>query len=454
VKISVFGLGYVGCVSAACLTADGHEVFGVDVDIRKVNEVNEGKAPFYEPGLGPLLLQGRQRGTLIATTNETDAISATEMALVCVGTPSEQRTGEIRLESLRNVFTSIGEALRSHEKPFNVVLRSTVMPHIVEQELIPTLTKVSRRTLGDDLQFCYNPEFLREGTAIRDFYEAPMVIVGHTNRRAAEAVVRLYSKVNAPVIYTDLRTACLVKYVCNAFHALKVVFANEIGQLGEHLDVDARQLMEIVCRDTKLNISPAYLNPGFAFGGSCLPKDLRAIVAEARRHALFLPVLQSILPSNKAYLESCIESVLNAGRKRIGLFGLTFKEGTDDLRDSPAVELAETLIGKGLDVMIYEPAISPERIHGKNLEFIESNIPHIWKLLTSDLGAMIQGSDVVVLLKKLTEQERLEFRASLAHQICIDFAGTLRPEDLPAEVALFAQPVVTDASGRRSHLGA
>jgi GDP-mannose 6-dehydrogenase len=267
-----------------------------------------------------------------------------------------------------------------------------------------------------------------------------MVIVGHTNRRAAEAVVRMYSKVNAPVIYTDVRTACLVKYVCNAFHALKVAFANEIGQLGEQLDVDARQLMEIVCRDTKLNISPAYLNPGFAFGGSCLPKDLRAIVAEARRRALSLPVLQSILPSNKAYLESCIESVLNAGRKKIGLFGLTFKEGTDDLRDSPAVELAETLIGKGLDVMIYEPAISPERIHGKNLEFIESNIPHIWKLLTSDLGAMIRRSEVVVLLKKLNEQERLEFRASSAPQTRIDFVGTLRPEDLPAEAPLFSQP--------------
>jgi GDP-mannose 6-dehydrogenase len=442
VKISVFGLGYVGCVSAACLAADGHEVFGVDVDNRKVDAVNKGIAPFFEPGLGPLLLQGKQRGTLTATTNEVDAISATDMALICVGTPSE-RTGEIRLDYLRNAFTSIGEALRTREKPFTLVLRSTVMPHIVEHELLPTLTKVSRRTIGDELQFCYNPEFLREGTAIRDFYEAPMVIVGHTNRRAAEAVVRMYTRVNAPVIYTDVKTACMVKYVCNAFHALKVAFANEVGQLGEQMDVDARQLMEIVCRDTKLNISPAYLNPGFAFGGSCLPKDLRAIVAEARRHALYLPVLQSILPSNKAYLESCIESVLNAGGKKIGLFGLTFKEGTDDLRDSPAVLLAETLIGKGLDVMIYEPAISPERIHGKNLEFINTNIPHIWKLLTTDLDAMIRRSDVVVLVKKLNEQERLVFRASPAQQPPIDFVGTLRPEDLPAEIPFFAKPEPT-----------
>lgn len=446
-KVSVFGLGYVGCVSAACLAADGHEVFGVDVDVRKVSEVNQGNAPFFEPGLGPLLLQGRQRGTLTAMTNEADAIRATEMALICVGTPSAQRTGEIRLEYLRNVFTSIGRALRTYEKPFTVVLRSTVMPDVIEQELLPTLMKVSRRTLNNGLEFCYNPEFLREGTAIRDFYEAPMVIVGHTNQHAASALAQLYSKVNAPVIYTDIRTACLVKYVCNAFHALKVAFANEIGQLGENLNVDARQLMEIVCKDTKLNISSAYLSPGFAFGGSCLAKDLRAVIAEARRHALFLPVIQSILPSNKAHLESCVESVLSAGRKRVGLFGLTFKEGTDDLRDSPAVALAETLIGKGLDLMIYEPAISPDSIHGRNLEFIESNIPHIWKLLTSDLRSMIRQSDVVVLLKKLNQQERFEIRASRTDQICVDFARTLRSEDLTPEGPLFAQtllPLVND----------
>jgi GDP-mannose 6-dehydrogenase len=246
--------------------------------------------------------------------------------------------------------------------------------------------------------------------------------------------------VNARVIYTDIRTACLTKYASNAFHALKVAFANEIGQLSEHLQVDARQLMDIVCRDTKLNISPAYLSPGFAFGGSCLPKDLRAIVAEGRRRALSLPVLESILPSNKAHLQGCIDSVLSTFRKKIGLFGLTFKEGTDDLRDSPAVELAEALIGKGLEVMIYEPAISPGRIHGQNLEFIERNIPHIWKLLTKDLSTMIQHSDVVVLLKKLNDEERLEFRALKAHQTCIDFVGTARAEGLSGEASVFGEP--------------
>jgi GDP-mannose 6-dehydrogenase len=439
VNISVFGLGYVGCVSAACLTHDGHQVVGVDIDKRKVDAVNDGDAPLHEPGLGPLLLEGKRRGTLAATTNEAEAIRSTDMALVCVGTPSE-RSGEIRLECLRNVFTSIGATLRTLNRPFIVVLRSTVMPHFVEQDLVPTLIKVSERSLNDDLHFCYNPEFLREGTAIRDFYEPPIVIIGHTDQRAAEAVAQLCGGVNAPVIYTDIKTACLVKYVCNAFHALKVAFANEIGQLGEHLNVDARRLMDIVCRDRKLNISPAYLSPGFAFGGSCLPKDLRAMVAEGRRRALLLPVLESILPSNKAHLERCIESVLNTFRKKIGLFGLTFKEGTDDLRDSPAVELAEALIGKGLDVMIYEPAISPERIHGKNLEYIERNIPHIWKLLTNDLRIMIRHSDVVVLLKKLNEEERLELRSLRAHQTCIDFVGTIRTEELPGEVTVFGEP--------------
>jgi GDP-mannose 6-dehydrogenase len=439
VKISVFGLGYVGCVSAACLSHDGHQVVGVDIDKRKVDSVNNGEAPLHEPGLEPLLLEGKRRGKLTATTNEAEAIHSTDMAFICVGTPSE-RNGEIRLESLRNAFTSIGSALRTLNRPFTVVLRSTVMAHIVERELVPALAKASGRSLNDDLHFCYNPEFLREGTAIGDFYGAPFVIVGHTDLRAAEAVAELYGRVNAPVFFTDIKTACLVKYVCNAFHALKVVFANEIGQLGEQLNVDARQLMEIVCSDTKLNISPAYLSPGFAFGGSCLPKDLRAMVGEARRRNLSLPVLESILPSNKAHLERRIEAVLNTFRKKIGLFGLTFKEGTDDLRDSPAVELAEALIGKGLDVMIYEPAISPERIHGKNLEYIERSIPHIWKLLTNDLGAMIERSEVVVLLKKLNEEERRELKALKPHQTCIDFVSATPTEDLAGEVTVFGKP--------------
>ena len=433
-KISVFGLGYVGCVSAACLAQDGHTVVGVDVDARKVASVAGGHAPFFEPGLETLLGEARDRGSLTATTNEVEAIAATDLALICVGTPSE-RTGEIRLEALRGVLTSIGAALRERKTPFVVILRSTVLPHVVEGELIPLLERAAGKPLGDELQFCYNPEFLREGTAIRDFYEAPMVVVGHNGSWAAEQVGKLYSKVNAPIVDTDIGTACLVKYVCNVFHALKVSFANEIGQLSESLNVDGRRVMEIVCMDTKLNISPMYMKPGFAFGGSCLPKDLRAVVAEARHRGLPLPVLQGILPSNKAHLESCLQSVLSTGEKKIGLFGLTFKEGTDDLRESPAVELAEALIGKGIDVTIYEPSISHDTIHGTNLAFIERTIPHIWKLLTPRLSDLLE-STVIVLLKNADEEDKKTLRTLRADQTCIDFAGALKGEKLQARMIL------------------
>jgi GDP-mannose 6-dehydrogenase len=434
-KISVFGLGYVGCVSAACLAQDGHTVVGVDVDPRKVQAINEGRAPFFEPGLEEILSEARKRGNLTAIANEREAIDLTDLALICVGTPSE-RTGGTRLDALRGVLTAIGAALRKRTLPFVVILRSTVLPHVVEGELIPLLERAAGRHLGDQLQFCYNPEFLREGTAIRDFYEAPMVVVGHNGGWAAETVARLYSNVQAPIIYTEIGTACMVKYVCNAFHALKVSFANEIGQLSESLKVNGQRVMEIVCMDKKLNISPMYLKPGFAFGGSCLPKDLRAITSESRQRGLALPLIQSILPSNKSHLESCIDYVLDTGEKSVGLFGLTFKEGTDDLRESPAVGMAETLLGKGLHLTIYEPAISQNTIHGANLAFIEKNIPHIWSLLTPRLSDIL-ASKVVVLLKNLSDVERKALRALTADQTCIDFANALGNEELRARTAIF-----------------
>ncbi|HEY2645437.1 MAG TPA: nucleotide sugar dehydrogenase [Candidatus Acidoferrales bacterium] len=438
-KISVFGLGYVGCVTAACLAHDGHQVVGVDVDARKVKMIEEGHAPFFERGLGDLLAQGRASGLLTATTDELEAIASTDLALICVGTPSE-RNGDIKLDYLNAVMTSIGKALRLRSAPFVVVLRSTVLPTAVERHLIPLLKETSGKTFGDQLQFCYNPEFLREGTAVRDFYEAPMVVVGHRSDWAADLVAEMYRKVEAPVVRTDIATACLVKYVSNAFHALKVAFANEVGRLSEALDVDGRQVMEIICKDTKLNIAPAYLKPGFAFGGSCLPKDLRALVAESWHLGLPLDVIQSILPSNQSHLKSCIESVLSVGRKKVGLLGLTFKEGTDDLRESPAVDLAETLVGKGAEVMIYEPAISKGTIHGANLSFIERNIPHIWKLLSPDLQQLLETSDVVVCLKKLTDEERLALNVLRPDQICIDLVGTVNANELLAQTMVFGGP--------------
>jgi len=437
-RISVFGLGYVGCVSAACLAQDGHQVVGVDVDARKVSSIANGLAPFYEPGLENLLGEARDSGRLTATTSEVEAIDATDAALICVGTPSE-RTGEIKLDALRGVLTSIGTALRGRTAPFVVILRSTVLPHVVEGELMPLLERAAGKRLGGELHFSYNPEFLREGTAIRDFYEAPMVVIGHNDTWAAEQVAELYSRVAAPIVYTDIATACMVKYVCNVFHALKVSFANEVGQLSESLNVDGRRVMEIVCMDTKLNISPMYLKPGFAFGGSCLPKDLRAVVAESRRRGLASPVIQGILPSNKAHLESCIDLVLSTGEKSIGLFGLTFKEGTDDLRESPAVDLAETLLGKGIRLSIYEPAISHETIHGANLAFIEKNIPHIWKLLTPAMSDLLKN-DVIVLLKKINDSERAALQTLGPEKTCIDFANTLSEGELRARTVISGLP--------------
>jgi GDP-mannose 6-dehydrogenase len=442
-NISVFGLGYVGCVTAACLSRDGHRVIGVDIDSRKVEAVGRGHAPFVEPALEALLTEGKERGTLSTTSDEVHAVAASDLALICVGTPSD-RNGEIRLDYLRSVLTSIGKALRDLQKPFTVVLRSTVLPHILEEVLIPTLTKAAGKALNDDLQFCYNPEFLREGTAVHDFYNAPMVVIGHRNESAANVVAQLYASVHAPVVLTDINTACMVKYVSNVFHALKVAFANEVGHLSEALNVDGRLLMEIVCQDTKLNIAPAYLKPGFAFGGSCLPKDLRAVVAESRHRFLNLPVIQSILASNKVHLETCIESVLETGVRSVGLLGLTFKEGTDDLRESPAVQLAETLIGKGIQVSIYEPAISSGSIHGANRRFIEHNIPHIWKLLT-DLPTLVQNSGVVVVLKKLGDVERRTLHAMGPHQTCFDFVGTIGKEELLALTVVFGVPNVERA---------
>jgi GDP-mannose 6-dehydrogenase len=438
-RISVFGLGYVGCVSAACLANDGHTVIGVDVDSRKVASINEGRAPFAEPGLEPILNEARSRGSLKATVDEFEAIAGSDLALVCVGTPSA-RTGEILLDALRTVLFTIGMALRDRETPFVVVLRSTVFSHVVEGEMIPLLERAAGKKLGNLLQFCYNPEFLREGTAIRDFYEAPMVVVGHNGSWAAELVAELYSKVDAPIIYTDIGTASMVKYVCNVFHALKVSFANEIGLLSESMHVDGRKVMEIVCMDTKLNISPMYLKPGFAFGGSCLPKDLRAMMAESRLRGLPLPVIQGILPSNQGHLKSCADSILRLGERSIGLFGLTFKEDTDDLRESPAVELAETLIGKGMDLKIYEPNISHDSIHGTNLAYIERTIPHIWKLLTKSLEEMARKSKVIVLLKKVNGTDRLIIQGLREDQVVIDYVNTIAPAETAARIITFASP--------------
>jgi GDP-mannose 6-dehydrogenase len=430
-RVSVFGLGYVGCVTAACLAELGHQVVGVDVDALKVDCINRGGAPFYEAGLADLIALNVRAGRLKATLDDSAALQDSEIALICVGTPSAC-DGSVNLEHLLSVFRSIGRHLRDHDSYFVVALRSTVLPHLVESELIPLLERSSGKEIGSGLGFVCNPEFLREGSAIEDFYETPLTLIGEVDAKAGDLVAELYRSLTGPMVRTDLRTAFLTKYASNAFHALKVVFANEMGTLARELSVDGQELMEILCQDTKLNISSRYLRPGFAFGGSCLPKDLRALVSESQRRSLKLPVLDSILPSNELHLRRCLRVLADMGKKRVGLVGLAFKAGTDDLRESPAVEFAETLLGKGYDLKIIEPCISQGSIHGSNLRFIEKSIPHIWRLLETDFDKVVRESEVLVLLAPLDPAMRESLRLFRSDQVCLDLVRTVQPEELPA----------------------
>jgi GDP-mannose 6-dehydrogenase len=423
-NISVFGLGYVGCVTAACLAKDGHNVIGVDLDDRKIKLAGSGNACFYEPHLEEILRETVIAGRLSTTADLNEAVRQSDVALICVGTPSDHR-GAVSLVHVRSVLTALARSLRSRSDYFTIVLRSTVLPNMLEEDLVSLVESESGKTIGANIGFCYNPEFLREGSAIHDFYHPPLVVIGANDDRSADVAAALYRSVEWPVTRTDLRTAAMVKYTCNLFHALKVTFANEIGHVAEAMNVDAHELMEIVCNDTKLNISPTYLKPGLAFGGSCLPKDLRAVLAEAHKLGLRLPLMDSVLDSNEAHLRSCVNTVLRTGARNVALIGLTFKEGTDDLRESPAVAIAEHLIGKGCNLTIYEPAIGPDSIYGKNLDFVENSIPHIWKLLRNDLASVLDGNKVVVVLKKLSETERTCFNALRDDHTCIDFVNAL-----------------------------
>jgi GDP-mannose 6-dehydrogenase len=431
-KVSVFGIGYVGCVTAACLASEGHDVIGVDVDPFKVQAINEGRAPFFEPGLGDLIARVRREGRLRATTDNSDAVANSDIALVCVGTPTNAN-GTIRTDYVKHVFATIIDELRHRRSYFVIALRSTVLPTAMDEELIPILGGPSNYGFGEKVGFVYNPEFLREGVALKDFGEAPWTIIGTSDSRAGEVVASLYSGLKSAVVRTTPQTAALVKYFSNTFHALKVAFGNEVGTFCREVGVDGSEMMKIFCQDTSLNISARYLMPGFAFGGSCLPKDVRAVVCESARRGLSLPVLESILVSNDSHLRSCIQLVAGIGKRRVGLVGLSFKEGTDDLRESPAVELAERLIGKGFDVRIYEPSIAPGRLHGTNLKFIEKSIPHIWRLMVGTLRDLFQHAEAVVVMQHIKPEERDQFRELGSEQICIDLARTLSGEAVGGE---------------------
>jgi GDP-mannose 6-dehydrogenase len=396
VKLSVFGLGYVGCVSAACLADAGNEVIGVDVNPTKVEIINSGKSPIIEDGVDDLIAKVVRSGRLLATTDSNRAIHDSDVSLVCVGTPSNQN-GSLHLRHVEQVCREIGSALKTKTERHVVVIRSTMLPGTVQNTVVPALEETSGKKAVTDFGICINPEFLREGSSLKDYHAPPFTLIGADDEETTTAVRGLYSNINAPVFITSLKTAEMVKYVCNCFHALKVSFANEIGNICKALEIDSHEVMHVFCQDTKLNLSPYYLKPGFAFGGSCLHKDLRAINYKAKELVVEVPVLSAILPSNRLQIERAVEMVMRNGKKRVGVLGFSFKAGTDDLRESPMVTLIETLIGKGFELAIYDRDVSLARLVGANKEYIEREIPHISKLMRDTVEGVLTDSDVVII---------------------------------------------------------
>jgi GDP-mannose 6-dehydrogenase len=412
-RIAVLGLGYVGCVTAACLAELGHIVTGIDRDKFKVRSVRDGEAPFYEPGLSELVRKGRENGRLSASTELRDVLPACDIALICVGTPSE-RNGNPDMRQLSRAAEEIGAALAANPKPFVVAVRSTVFPGTCEEVVAPRLGTAGAAIVS-------NPEFLREGSAVADFMNPPLVVVGGSGGDAVRRVADIYARLNVSPSLVALRTAEMIKYACNAFHAVKVGFANEIGAVAEAMGISGREVMETLCRDRVLNISPAYLKPGFAFGGSCLPKDLRALVHRAGRMDLKTPLLESILPANEQHIARGVRAILDLPVDRIGFFGLAFKENTDDLRESPVVAVLETLIGKGRNLRVFDPHIQLDRIYGSNERFVLAAIPHIGRLLDASLEDMLAWAQCVVVMQKPAPQAEAKIRAAAIP--VLDLAG-------------------------------
>lgn len=424
-RVSVFGLGYVGTVTAACLAQSGHEVVGVEINPEKVALVNKGIPPVVEPGLDALLAEVVRTGRLRAITSADEAILASEVGLICVGTPG-RANGQLGVEGLERVGGEIGKALRERREPYTVVLRSTVLPGTTERVLIPALLVGAGGRPADRLRVAVNPEFMREGSSLRDFAEPPLTLVGCDDPGTAALLRSLYGRLDAPFIQTGVRTAEMVKYVSNAFHALKICFANEIGDVCAALGADAQEVMRIFLMDRKLNVSEAYLRPGFAFGGSCLPKDLRALVYAAHAGDVPVPLLSGILPSNDGQIRRAIEAVLAKRRRRIGIVGLSFKPGTDDLRESPMVVLVEALIGKGCDVRIYDPNVAVARLIGANRRYIEEEIPHIASLMCESLDALLDHAEALVIANP-GEDAFTALRKARPQQVVIDLTrGRIR----------------------------
>jgi GDP-mannose 6-dehydrogenase len=427
VKISVFGLGYVGSVSAGCLAALGHEVIGVDVNPLKTGMINARQSPVIEAGLEALIAGGVEAGRLRADTRAYEAISASDVSLVCVGTPSDDN-GNLNLTYVKRVCQEIGEALARKDGYHVVVMRSTMLPGSTEELVIPALEKASGRQAGQDFSVSFNPEFLREGTAVHDFRHPPFTLIGWHDGLGAETVADLYAGVDAPLLIVPLKVAEIVKYANNAFHALKVTFANEIGAICKRQGIDSHQVMDVFCMDKKLNLSSYYLKPGFAFGGSCLPKDLRALLYHSHHLDLSVPVLEAILPSNELQVRRGFELIKQTGRKKVGVLGFSFKAGTDDLRESPLVELIETLVGKGYQIKVYDRNVSLARLHGANRAYIERGIPHIAVLMCDSLEEVLAESEVIVIGNKAPEFRQV-LQQARHDQVIIDLVRISKDTD-------------------------
>ncbi len=400
-KIAIFGLGYVGITTAACLCELGNSVIGVEINENKVNTIKSGKSPILEKNLEELIERHVSKGNLDATTNYKRAIYESDMALICVGTPSK-KNGSLDLTHIKKVTKQIGNVLKDKEK-YTLIYRSTMLPGSMENEVIPLLEEASGKKGGKDFSIFYNPEFLREGSAIYDFFNPPKTVIGTLDNQSTEIPEKLYEKINAPFFITKIKEAEMVKYVDNTFHALKIAFANEIGRISKELGIDSRKIMDIFVSDTKLNISPYYFKPGFAFGGSCLPKDLRAINYFSKKNDIELPVISNILNSNKKHIEFLIDRIFETKKRKIGVLGITFKDGTDDLRESPILDVIETLLGKGYEIKIFDKFVNVSKLIGKNKDYLFKKLPHIMKLLSESPQEVVKNSEVIIFTNKNKE---------------------------------------------------
>ena len=430
-RISIFGLGYVGTVSAGCLASGGHEVVGVDPVQTKVDLINAGKSPIIEAGLEQIIASAVAEGKLRATTDQNQAVRETDLSFVCVGTPS-QLNGNLDSTSVRRVCELIGSALREKQTRHTIVIRSTILPGTMRNIVIPTLEEHSGKRAGTDFGLCNNPEFLREGSAVNDFNSPPKTVIGQFNAGSGEMLASLYEHLEAPLIRTDIETAEMVKYVDNCWHALKIGFANEIGNFCDAFGVDAEAVMDIFCQDKKLNISSAYLKPGFAFGGSCLPKDLRALSYQAKMHDLQLPILNAVLPSNEMQISRGLRIVMESGNSRVGILGFSFKAGTDDLRESPMIEIIERLLGKGYDLRIYDRNVNLAALVGANRDFILNRIPHISRLMVTTIEGVLEFSKTIVIGNHDPEFQQIKSKLR-EDQTLVDFVRITRSRSLHAD---------------------